>query len=148
MTALRSPRSAWLLVGVTPLCVAKLHNAGHALDEVAGHAAAALVAGALLGVPGDDGLIFALEAGDGALQLTPVLGVLEGSPRAEYLLGELQAVFAELFLSSDPFRVRLEVAFRVWPAKLAARQRQAAVGPPAIRGHNRLGASEQAGVSG
>ena len=34
MTALRSARSAWLLVGSTPACEAKVHRAGQAFRRL------------------------------------------------------------------------------------------------------------------
>ena len=58
-------------------------------------------------------------------------------------MGELEAVLAELFLRGETVGVGGEVALQVRPAELAAAQRQAAVCPPAVRGDDCLGVSEQ-----
>jgi len=42
-----------------------------------------------------------------------------------------------------PSALRFEVAREVRPAELAAREREVAIGPPAIRGHDRLRLGEQ-----
>src|SRR3954449_4860887 len=82
MTAPRSARSAWLLVGCTSGWAAKVHSAGQILSRVAREAPALAVAGVLGGVPADDRLQFALQGADAALQLAAVAGVLVDLPCA------------------------------------------------------------------
>src|SRR3954453_5639112 len=113
MTAPRSARSAWLLVGCTSGWAAKVHSAGQILSRVAREAPALAVAGVLGGVPADDRLQFALQGADAALQLAAVAGVLVDLPGPEELVADLQAVLAELLLGAAAVGVEGEVALQV-----------------------------------
>jgi hypothetical protein len=44
MTAERRARSAWLLVGSTPRCLANVHSAGHAFQKTVRHPSTVAVA--------------------------------------------------------------------------------------------------------
>src|SRR6266699_418219 len=90
------------------------------LQEVARHAAAALVARALRGEGADDRLVGAPQGVNRALQLLAVTRVDEDLPCPEDALAQLEAGFAELLLGGEPFGVRLEVAPQMGPAQLAA----------------------------
>src|ERR1700694_4878296 len=170
MTAPRSARSAWLLVGSTPgwrgdvpragpglrrvrarpraghggaaecafgVVVGRLDagvagerpECGPGLEEVAGDAAAVLVARALAGVAAHDRLELGLGLADHGLEPGAGVGVLEDFPGPKQPLADPQAVFAELALCGHAFGVRLEVTGEVRPAELAACERQVGVGP-------------------
>src|ERR1700694_17574 len=133
MTAPRSARSAWLLVGSTPgwrgdvpragpglrrvrarpraghggaaecafgVVVGRLDagvagerpECGPGFEEVAGDAAAVLVARALAGVAAHDRLELALELADRVRELAAVVGVLEDLPSPEHALTDAEAV--------------------------------------------------------
>jgi len=70
--------------------------------------------------------------------------VLVDLPGPEDALAQPQAVLTELLLAGHAFGVRFEVAREVRPTDLASSEREVAIGPPAVRGHDRLRLGEQA----
>src|SRR5579863_9689286 len=125
MTAPRSERSAWLLVGCTPGTAAKVHSAGHALRR-------------FRVMPRQ----YLLD-GDFSFELSAIAGVLEDLPCPEQSLADVQPEFPEPFLVGETFSVSGEVPAKMCPADLPARERQMAIGPPAVRGDDRRGVGEQ-----
>lgn len=69
---------------------------------------------------------------------------LKAMPRLEHLPGEGQAGLAELALVGErALGVEAEVAQKTRPANLATGRVEMVIGPPAIRGDDRLAPSEQ-----
>lgn len=132
MTASRSVRSAWLLVGCTPGCAAKVHSAGQTFSKVACEAPALAVAGLGAGVLAQDRLEFVLQRSDAPLELCALTGVLEDLPRPEDLVADPEAVLAELLVGAAALGMKGEVALQVRPADLSSPDGQVAVGPPAV----------------
>jgi hypothetical protein len=132
-----------LFVGSTPWWRANVQQRGPGFQEVACHPAAVAVAGAFAGVAADDWFELALELADRELKLAAVMGVLVDLQGPEHALADPLAVLAELFLAGHAFGVRFEVTGEVCPADLAALEREVAIGPPAVRGHDRPGVGEQ-----
>jgi hypothetical protein len=104
MTALLSARSAWLLVGSTPACLANVHSAGQAFRSLR-HPAAVAVARTFRGVAADNGLVFALQPADGEFEGTAIAGVFEELRGREDAIAQLKASFAKLFLCGEPLGV-------------------------------------------
>jgi hypothetical protein len=105
MTALRSARSAWLLVGSTPGWGGERRERGPDLQEIAGEASALAVAGLGAGVFAHDRLEFATQCANAALELAALAGVLKDPPCPEQLGADPQAVLAELLVNAEPFGV-------------------------------------------
>jgi hypothetical protein len=105
---------------------------GPDLQEVAGHAVAVLVARRFAGEASECGLELSAQHPDLAFELLAVLGVREDLPCPEQALADVQAELSELFLDGEAFGVRGEIPAQVCPADLPARQRQMAIGPPAV----------------
>ncbi len=84
-----------------------------------------------------------VSCADRALELCSLTGVLEGLPGPEDAFAESEAVLPELLLGREPFGMRLEPSTKMRPAELSSLERQMRIGPPAIRGHDRLGVGEQ-----
>jgi len=69
--------------------------------------------------------------------------VLEDLPRPEQSLADVQPELPEALLLGETFSVSGEVPGKMCPADLPARERQMAIGPPAVRGDDRRGVREQ-----
>ena len=113
MTAPRSPRSAWLLVGCTPSIVSKVHSAGQIFSRLQREAPSTAVARALAGVTGEDRFELASQLADAALELGSVAGVLKDLPGPEQLLADSQAGLAEILLGGEAVGVHREVALQM-----------------------------------
>jgi hypothetical protein len=106
MTALRSARSAWLLVGCTPLWLAKVHSAGHTFKRSRAMPRQRLLRGRFRRKRADDRLVAPLKRADRPLQLASVFGVLKDLPGPEHPLAQSQSCLAELLLGRESFGVR------------------------------------------
>src|SRR5208283_3866938 len=77
------------------------------------------------------------------LQLRTISGVLEDLRGPEDKLAQLKTAFAELLLCGETLGVGGEVPLQVSPAELATFEGQMRVGPPAVRGDDRVSVREQ-----
>ncbi len=115
---------------------------GLCLQEVAGHAPAALVARLFGGVGMDDRLVAPLQRADCVLELAPIPCVLVDLRRPGDALAEDKARCVELLLGGELFGVRLEVPAQLRPAELAPLGGQVRVCSPAVGGHDRFSVAE------
>src|SRR5687768_7546832 len=120
MTAPRSARSAWLLVGSTPAAVGEGPQRRPGLEQVARHPARVLVARRLARVAAQDRLELAAQQPNAATELAPLAGVLVDLPGPERLRADPKARLSELALGGETFGVGFKVALQVRPADLAA----------------------------
>src|SRR6266542_1539318 len=131
MTAPRWPRSAWLLVGSTPSVWVKLQSAG-TVQEVLRELPVVLGSRALASGVLEERAELVLERGGLGLETGPVAVLLVDVPGGEEVVGDLEAVVAELFLVGHAFAVGGEVSDQVGPAELSLARVEVVVAAPAV----------------
>ena len=132
MTAPRRPRSAWLLVGSTPSVWVKVQSAGQRLSRFLANWRWYLVLGLLRAACSSSVRSLCLERRDLRLEPGAVAVGLVAVPGGEEVVGDLEAVAAELFLLGHAFAVGGEVAEQVGPAELPLARVEVVVAAPAV----------------
>ena len=132
MTAPRSPRSAWLLVGFDAVGVCECPKPGPAFEEVAGELAVVVRPWALAGGVVELGVELGLQWRDPGLEPGSVAVLLELLPGFEEVVGDGEAGGSEVVLFALSFAVGGEVAEEVRPAELTSVGVEVVVSAPAV----------------
>src|SRR6266511_4622903 len=131
MTAPRSPRSAWLLVGSTPSRWVKVHNAGQRLSRLLANKRWYFVLVLLRAACSSSARSLSWSGAISACSRA-VAVLLVALPGGEEVAGDAEAVFAERLLFAHAFAVGGEAAEQVRQAELPLAGVEVVVAAPAV----------------
>src|SRR5713226_3385139 len=133
MTAPRRPRSAWVVGRLDARGVGEGPERGPAFEEVLRELPVVLGSRALASRVLEERAELVLERRGSGLELVAVAVLLVGVPGGEEVVGDLEAVVAELFLVGHAFAVGGEVSDEVGPTQLPLGGVEVVVAAPAVR---------------